>query len=101
MAKPKSISTGIAAVDKALRTFHSTSSDPFDGARLIEGVQLAAGVTKRVIHGLGRKPRGYLVVKASTGAVMSCLYDETHADSDVYLYLRAEGYSPVVSLLIF
>lgn len=34
-----------------------------DGSRLLEGIELAAGVN-RIPHGLGKRPKGYLVVGA-------------------------------------
>lgn len=74
-----------------------------DGARLLEDIQFTAGVTRRVVHGLKRKPRGYLVVRIDRGAAMAYFYDEqrSHTDTDVYLYLRFEGISPIASILVF
>jgi hypothetical protein len=39
-----------------------------DGSRLLEGVELAAGIN-RFAHGLGRRPKGYLVVGARNASV--------------------------------
>jgi hypothetical protein len=76
----------------------------FDGCRLIEGVELESGVTKRIAHGLGRRLRGWLVVRIDSGTALGFMYDE-QADnaslSDTFLFLRAEGYSPTISLLVF
>lgn len=102
MAGPK-VSSGIPLVDKAIAALTSTSPSPLDGIRLIENVSLVSGQTKRIVHGLKRKLRGYLVVKSSAGAAMGYMYDEQllRADTDIYLYLRTEGYSPTISLLVF
>jgi hypothetical protein len=101
----KGISSGDAATDKALDEIRGAIPDleALDGLRLLENVQLTSGVTARVPHGLGRKPRGWLVVRTDSGAALGYIYDEqrTQAKTDVYLYLRAEGYSPLVSLLVF
>jgi hypothetical protein len=95
----------MAAVDKAIASVHAAipTLSVFDGARLLADVPLVSGVTKRIPHGLGRKLRGYLVVRTSTGAALGYLCDEqsTHTDTATYLYLRAEGYSPTVSLIVF
>jgi hypothetical protein len=91
--------------DKALMAIQGalTGVQVLDGVRLIESVVLTGGETKVIPHGLGRKLRGYLVVKSSAGAALGYLYDEqaSHSDTATYLYLRAEGYSPTVSLLVF
>lgn len=74
-----------------------------DGIRLISGVSLTAGSTKRIAHGLGRKLSGWIQVRINTGAAAGYIYDQqsTHDDTDTYLYLRAEGFSPTISLLVF
>jgi hypothetical protein len=76
---------------------------PLDGSRLLEDVELTSGVTTRIPHGLGRRLRGWLVVRIDGGAALGFVYDEqsSHTDTDRFLYLRAEGYSPTVSLLVF
>ena len=76
-----------------------------DGLRLIENVQLTAGTTKVIPHGLGRKLRGWIVVRINLGANNGYLYDLQNSSTshapEKYLYLRAEGYSPKISLLVF
>lgn len=99
----KFVSAGSPATDKAILASREAPIAALDGIRLIEGVALVDGTTKRIAHGLGRKLRGWLVVRTSTGDALGCMYDEqtTHTDTDVYLYLRTDGYSPTVSLLVF
>lgn len=91
--------------NKALSDIRAAVADhaALDGVRLIADVQLTSGETKRIAHGLGRKLRGWIVVRTSEGNTSAYLHDEQreHPDTDVYLHLRAEGYSPVVSLLVF
>lgn len=73
----------------------------FEGARALDGIVLQDGVTKRIVHGLGRKLRGWLVVRINSSG--GTLLDEqaTHSDGKTYLYLKAVGYSPTVSLVVF
>lgn len=97
------VSAGDPAVDKAIQVATAAPASPLDGIRLVENVVLVDGVTKRISHGLRRKLRGWIVVRTSTSDALAALHDEqaTHSDTDVYLYLRANGYSPTVSLLVF
>lgn len=105
VAKPKFVSSGDSAVDKAIQVVHGGLSDlsVFDGARLLPDIQLTAGTTTRVPHGLRRKLRGWLIVRNNSGSTLGYVHDEQSSNSDTqkYLYLRCEGYSPVVSVLVF
>jgi hypothetical protein len=102
----KPVRTKDATTTRALRSVADQMPDVsvFDGCRLVESVALESGVTKRIPHGLGRRLRGWLIVRIDSGAALGYVYDEqsTNAStSDTFLYLRAEGYSPTVSLLVF
>ena len=104
MAK-RFVSSGSVEVDRALIALQATFPDlsVFEGVRQLDGIALEDGVTRRIAHGLGRKLRGWLVVRISSGDPLSALYDEQsmHNDTDKYLYLRADGFAPTLSLLVF
>lgn len=102
----KSPSSGDNGVDKAvgeLRRVIDGMRSPLSGARILEDVELTSGTTARIPHGLGRRLRGWIVVRTNEGATLGSLHDEQadHTDTAKFLYLRAEGYSPTVSLLVF
>lgn len=97
-------------VDPALRAHLQHQADAvnglinlFNGARLIEDVTCTAGESTKIAHGLGRRLRGYIIVRINSGAALAYLHDEQteHTDTDKHLYLRAEGFSPTLSLLVF
>lgn len=94
-----------AATEQAITAVRDSITDVsvLEGIRQIDDVQLTSGQTKRIAHGLGRKLRGWIVVRTNTAAALGYIYDEqsTAADTDVYLRLRAEGFSPKISLLVF
>ena len=48
----------------------------------------ASGVELKIEHGLGRVPRGYLVVSRATANVV---YDGVSPSDQNYIYLRANG----------
>lgn len=75
----------------------------FSDARALEDVQFTSGVTKRLAHGLGRKPQGYMIARIDRGAAMAYHYDEQrqHADTSIYLYLRFEGISPIATIVVW
>ena len=75
----------------------------FNGARFIEDVTCRAGVTTRIAHGLGRRLRGYVIIRKDSSDAAGHEHDEQsrHSDTDQFLYLRFEGYSPTISLLVF
>lgn len=102
---PRAISVDDPATERALSAIREEmpAVAALNGVRLLEGIQLTAGQTKRIAHGLGRKLRGWLVVRINLGASLGYIYDNqsTVTDGDVYLHLTAEGYSPKVSLLVF
>lgn len=77
--------------------------DVFNGARPIDSVSCEAGVTKKIAHGLGRRLRGYLITRIDSGDAAAYHLDEQdqHSDTDQFLYLRFEGLSPTISLLVF
>lgn len=102
--RPKVISTGIPSVDKAIMAANPpTATSILDSVRLLENVVLVDGVTKRIAHGLKRKLRGWFVVRTNAGEALGSLYDEqsSHTDTDTFLYLRADGYAPTLSLVVF
>lgn len=96
---------GSPDVSQALDDLRSAVPDLgfLSGARLIEGVQLTAGSTTAVLHGLNRPLKGWLVARTNTNAAAGYLYDEqdSHPDTNKFLYLRAEGYSPKINLVVF
>ncbi len=87
-------------VNKALSEIRDAVPDVavFDGARLIKDIVLASGVTKRVVHGLGRKYRGRIIARQSTNAYL--IDDYTRTDTDTYIYLTASA-NTTVSLVVF
>lgn len=97
------ISTGDTAVDKALdaiRDVVALRSDLFEG-RLIEDVQLTSGITSRVPHKLGRKLKGYVIVRCNTASVTFSDSQNSATEPDKYLHIRPTGGSPLVSILVF
>lgn len=75
-----------------------------DQAILLEDVALVTADWARVAHNLGRRPRGYIVVrtKAAPGAAYS-VYDDNdnQTDSQRFLYLRSIGANVTVDLAVF
>lgn len=98
MAGTKFVSSGDEATDKALAALQKQIPDlgVFEGARLIEST---VSTSTRVVHGLRRKYRGFLVVGLSTAAIITD--DRTRGDTDTYLYLTASTGTPSVRLIVF
>lgn len=101
----KSINTGDARVDRALDDIRdSLVPGLFDGARLLRKVALTSGVTKRIPHGLGSPIKGYFIVGARTGNAALYLTDEhdgRHGDTDKFAYIKANGASATLDLVVF
>lgn len=74
------------------------------GAVEVANVQLSTTAVVRVPHKLGRKVRGWFIsrVTSDPGAAFS-VWDELSQNSDTekFLYLRAVGGAPVVTLVVF
>lgn len=68
--------------------------------RIVEGVSLAAGVSTRVLHGLGREPRGFIVVRVRAAADTSLREDSAvSADATkITLVAAADG---LFDILVF
>lgn len=102
---PRPTRTGKPDVDRAIDEVMAAMPPKtvLSGARLIENLRLASGQTHRIAHGLGRKLQGWLIVRNDSGNAAGYIYDEqsAHADTDRFLYLRVEGYTPTVTLLVF
>lgn len=91
-------------VDRTLRRLTSAKAGLFDDAKLIKGVTLIDGVVVRRAHGLGHPIRGYLVVGARTGDAAGYITDEhdtRHGDLGQFMYIKANGFSPTVDLVVF
>lgn len=91
-------------VERRLRRIETSPTNVFSGARLLRAVTLTNGVTKRFAHGLGRQIQGYLVVGIRNNAAACYLDDEhdnRHTDTDTFAYIRADGASPTVDLVVF
>lgn len=105
MGKGRPTAVADAVTNVALGQLRASITDVsvLSGIRLLENIELTAGETRRIAHGLRRKLRGYVVVRCSASASMGHMHDEQleHTDTDKYLYLRPEGFSPTVSLLVF
>lgn len=96
----KTTSVDDPTTDRALSEIRDSIADVsvFEGARLVGPVVLVSGTQKRVTHGLGRKYRGFFVVRKS--AVADLIDDGSKTDRDTYLYLTANG-NTTVSLVVF
>lgn len=82
--------------DRLKSVINAIARKPIVDGILLEGVTLANSATNRVPHNLGRLPRGWIVVKRTSGAV---IYDNVAAD-DKFLTLNSSA-AAVVSLWVF
>jgi len=74
---------------------------PVLDGRLVEGVTLAAGVTKDVVHGLGRTLRGWIIVRVGYSGA-TAVVQEAAGNPDEALYLRLSCAQDVtLSLWVF
>lgn len=69
-------------------------TSPILRGRIIDDISTTAGQRTRVRHGLGRKLRGWMLIKSSV-TVSNHLYDEqasnSHEDRELWLYLNDGG----------
>lgn len=97
----KFISSGDVTSDKAIQGAIDAIPDltAIEGIRQLSPVALTDGVVKRLVHGLGRKYRGFILVGLSAAATVTD--DQTKTDTDTYLYLTPHGASPTVRVLVY
>lgn len=82
--------------DRLKSVINAIVGKPLIDGLLLEDVALAAIATNQVPHKLGRLPRGWIVVKRSSGAV---IYDNVAAD-DKFLTLNSSA-AATVTLWVF
>lgn len=75
------------------------SSGIIDG-RLISAIEFAAGATKNVYHGLGRKYQGYITVSVNAKAVIEVV-DSENINPTQYIALKSDGVACTASLWVF
>ena len=104
--RTKPISVSDPATQRALEDIRRNAAEPgvFAGARVLKDVQLVSGTTLKLSHGLGRRLSGWIIVSIDRGAALSFIHDEQREHSELtdrFLFLRAEGISPKVNVLVF
>lgn len=70
------------------RAVNELQKIPILDGRLIENIALATGTRKVINHGLGRRFRGYIVVRRDAGAI---IWSEDATDESKELWLQASA----------
>jgi hypothetical protein len=96
--------TAASEVGALTDRFNETVDVPILQGRLIENVVIQKEVTTKIRHGLGRKLRGWIVVKnSSTQSLHDQQSDNKNEDQELWLFLDTGGTCDTftVSLWVF
>jgi hypothetical protein len=104
----KSSSAGSVEADKAIgglqTQINALRNGLFEKAEHLEDVVLTTTAFARIKHGLGRPPKGYIVVRQKTAPGFAySLYDDNDNRTDArdFLYLRSIGADVTLDLVVF
>lgn len=94
--------------EKTMRALESSrgavidiASRPIIAGRLIEGVELANAVTRKINHGLGRKIRGWIIADTVGATATGRIQRVTGADLDLQLWLQANGHGATITVSLW
>lgn len=89
------------AMDEVREVVNDVAAIDILQGKLIEAVVLTGGTTRKIAHGLGRKPRGWIVVKQKGWTSTGYMNEVDHGSKDRELWLLAYGMDPTISLWVF
>lgn len=101
--KIPTVKTGNDSVDSVLRDFANSVPDVDEvlGHVFLDDIQLTSGVTSQIPHKLGRKLKGWVVIRINTTGVTIKDLQLTNPHPEKTLWLQPAGGSPKVSLMVF
>ncbi len=104
MKPVKEIVTGIPKVDEALAAIYDTLGSLLDldilNGGFVDVEFTGSALTQRVVHKLGRKYRGYIVVK-STGGGVSVLVDNVSSTNPKFEFDLTSSAPAVLRLWVY
>lgn len=101
--KAAGLRSGNTEVDAVLRDLVNSAADVDEvlGQVFLENVTLSDGVTAKIPHKLGRKLKGWTVVRCNTAGVTFHDLQDSNPKQDETLWLQPTGGSPRITLMVF
>ena len=89
------------AMDEVREVVNDLAATSLLSGVLLEDIELSGGVTRKLAHGLGRAPRGWMVVRQKGWTSTGYLNEVDHGKKNEQLWLKAIGMDPTLSLWVF